>query len=84
VQLAKDQAKRIDSAMGVPEEIEIPAISPPEPLAPAIIPAVAPTKSILVRTPTLATTMRKGRKNVNFAARKSLSPCGRQPRKEGS
>jgi hypothetical protein len=84
VQLAKDQAKRIDSAMGITKEREtVVASSPPVPGPLAILPAVAPARHILTRTPTQATTTRKVRKVVNFAGKERPIPVRKTTPKRG-
>jgi hypothetical protein len=56
VRLAKDRAKRIDSAMGVPED-------------PAALPVIALPKPALIRTPTIAKLVQSKQKVVNFAGK---------------
>jgi hypothetical protein len=63
VQRAKDQAQRIDKAMGVPEEA--PA---------AVAPTIAPPKPALVPTPTQARFVPRKPKTVNFPGKEKPIP----------
>jgi hypothetical protein len=70
--------------MGMTEEKETAAASsPPMPAPLAILPAVAPAKPILTRTPTQATTTRKVRKVVNFAGKEKPIPVRKTTPKRG-